>query len=80
MRGIVQRIQNGETLIADLHHQVSIVFADLCGFTELSRRLDAPELVNLEAGIVLQAYLPDALPAMIRLQDWSAARRRGPMR
>ncbi|HET8878384.1 MAG TPA: proline dehydrogenase family protein, partial [Arthrobacter sp.] len=27
------------------------------------------------AGIVLQAYLPDALAAMIRLQDWAAARR-----
>ncbi|WEO77142.1 bifunctional proline dehydrogenase/L-glutamate gamma-semialdehyde dehydrogenase [Cryobacterium sp. SO2] len=37
--------------------------------------LDRPEFLHLEAGIVLQAYLPDALAAMIRLQDWSAARR-----
>ncbi|WP_291523490.1 bifunctional proline dehydrogenase/L-glutamate gamma-semialdehyde dehydrogenase [Branchiibius sp. NY16-3462-2] len=37
--------------------------------------LDRPEFLSLEAGIVLQAYLPDALSAMIRLQDWSAARR-----
>ncbi|MCU1405620.1 MAG: 1-pyrroline-5-carboxylate dehydrogenase [Glaciihabitans sp.] len=37
--------------------------------------LDKPEFVNLEAGIVLQAYLPDALSAMIRLQEWSASRR-----
>ncbi|XAS69779.1 proline dehydrogenase family protein [Micrococcaceae bacterium Sec5.7] len=37
--------------------------------------LDKPEFKNLEAGIVLQAYLPDALSAMIRLQDWAAARR-----
>jgi RHH-type proline utilization regulon transcriptional repressor/proline dehydrogenase/delta 1-pyrroline-5-carboxylate dehydrogenase len=37
--------------------------------------LDKPEFKNLEAGIVLQAYLPDALSAMIRLQDWAADRR-----
>nr|WP_245988297.1 bifunctional proline dehydrogenase/L-glutamate gamma-semialdehyde dehydrogenase [Flexivirga caeni] len=41
-------------------------------FTQI---LDRPELLGLEAGIVLQAYLPDALSAMIRLQEWSAARR-----
>jgi len=40
-----------------------------------TRILDAPEFLGLEAGIVLQAYLPDALSAMIRLQEWSAARR-----
>ncbi|MFC3299543.1 aldehyde dehydrogenase family protein [Arthrobacter agilis] len=37
--------------------------------------LDRPEFDTLEAGIVLQAYLPDSLAAMIRLQEWSAARR-----
>src|SRR5690606_33814395 len=31
------------------------------------RLLDSPGLEHLEAGIVLQAYLPDALPAMRRL-------------
>lgn len=36
--------------------------------------LDKPEFLGLEAGIVLQAYLPDALSAMIRLQEWAAAR------
>ncbi|WP_193597010.1 bifunctional proline dehydrogenase/L-glutamate gamma-semialdehyde dehydrogenase [Microbacterium sp. YJN-G] len=36
--------------------------------------LDRPEFHDLEAGIVLQAYLPDALAAMIRLQEWAAAR------
>ncbi len=36
--------------------------------------LDKPEFQSLEAGIVLQAYLPDALAAMIRLQEWAAAR------
>jgi len=38
------------------------------------RLLDRPEFLNLEAGIVLQAYLPDALGAMMQLQEWSAAR------
>ncbi|MBC7631868.1 bifunctional proline dehydrogenase/L-glutamate gamma-semialdehyde dehydrogenase, partial [Aeromicrobium sp.] len=32
---------------------------------------------DLEAGIVLQAYLPDALGAMQGLQDWAAKRRAG---
>ncbi|MCU1574210.1 MAG: L-proline dehydrogenase [Micrococcaceae bacterium] len=39
------------------------------------RLLDKPELQALEAGIVLQAYLPDAMAAMIRLQEWAADRR-----
>jgi RHH-type proline utilization regulon transcriptional repressor/proline dehydrogenase/delta 1-pyrroline-5-carboxylate dehydrogenase len=37
--------------------------------------LDQPEFVDLEAGIVLQAYLPDALAAMMDLQEWADARR-----
>ncbi len=41
-------------------------------FTQI---LDQPEFAQLEAGIVLQAYLPDALTAMMRLQEFSAARR-----
>lgn len=36
--------------------------------------LDKPEFTKLQAGIVLQAYLPDALAAMIRLQEWAAKR------
>ena len=43
-------------------------------FEVFTRILDRPEFLRLEAGIVLQAYLPDALGAMIRLQEWSAAR------
>ncbi|SDY48595.1 bifunctional proline dehydrogenase/L-glutamate gamma-semialdehyde dehydrogenase [Herbiconiux ginsengi] len=39
------------------------------------RILDRPEFHRLEAGIVLQAYLPDALGAMMRLQAWAAERR-----
>ncbi|MFJ2147007.1 proline dehydrogenase family protein [Glutamicibacter sp. NPDC087831] len=36
--------------------------------------LSKPEFKDLPAGIVLQAYLPDALGAMIQLQEFSAAR------
>ena len=36
--------------------------------------LDQEDLAGYEAGIVLQAYLPDSLAAMERLQDWAAAR------
>ncbi|MFT4124941.1 MAG: bifunctional proline dehydrogenase/L-glutamate gamma-semialdehyde dehydrogenase [Gordonia sp. (in: high G+C Gram-positive bacteria)] len=36
--------------------------------------LARPEFTNLSAGIVLQAYLPDALGAMMRLQEWAAQR------
>ncbi|GAA4390384.1 proline dehydrogenase family protein [Tsukamurella soli] len=36
--------------------------------------LSEPEFRGLEAGIVLQAYLPDALAAMIDLQAFAAAR------
>lgn len=39
------------------------------------RVLDQPPFLGLRAGIVLQAYLPDALGAMIRLQKWAAERR-----
>lgn len=40
------------------------------------RLLAREELLGLEAGIVIQAYLPDSLPAMKRLQEWAAARRK----
>ncbi len=36
--------------------------------------LDQPQLLNLEAGIVLQAYLPDALGAYQHIVEWSTAR------
>ncbi len=36
--------------------------------------LDQPQFLKLEAGIVLQAYLPDALGAYQRIVEWSTAR------
>ncbi|WP_245566859.1 bifunctional proline dehydrogenase/L-glutamate gamma-semialdehyde dehydrogenase [Jonesia quinghaiensis] len=41
-----------------------------------TRLLDREDLLELEAGIVLQAYLPDAMAAMQRIQQWAAARRK----
>ncbi|TAM70658.1 MAG: aldehyde dehydrogenase family protein [Microbacteriaceae bacterium] len=41
------------------------------------RILSQPQLQQLEAGIVLQAYLPDALDALQGLTEWAQARRAG---
>lgn len=46
-REIVTRIQAGETAIADSHGEVSIIFADLAGFTELSRKISPAHLVKV---------------------------------
>lgn len=39
-----------------------------------TRVLEDPRLTGLEAGIVLQAYLPDALPALRELTAWARQR------
>lgn len=39
-----------------------------------TRILEDPRLRDLEAGIVLQAYLPDALPALQQLTAWAQGR------
>jgi len=39
-----------------------------------TRILEDPRLQDLEAGIVLQAYLPDALPALRQLTAWAQQR------
>ncbi len=39
-----------------------------------TRLLAQPDLMELEAGIVLQSYLPDALPALERLTAWARER------
>ncbi|WP_434811009.1 proline dehydrogenase family protein [Microbacterium sp. bgisy189] len=39
-----------------------------------TRLLEDPRLQGLEAGIVLQAYLPDALPALRELTAWAQGR------
>ena len=42
--------------------------------TVFKRILDQEQFKNLSAGIVLQAYLPDALGAMVELQQWASLR------
>ena len=43
---IADRLRLGETLIADRHEDVSLLFADIVGFTGLSSGMDAQELVT----------------------------------
>ncbi|MDQ1596973.1 MAG: RHH-type transcriptional regulator, proline utilization regulon repressor / proline dehydrogenase, partial [Microbacteriaceae bacterium] len=51
-------------------------FHDLDLTVEVFRRLlGDPKFKNLEAGIVLQAYLPDALVALQNLTEWATERR-----
>jgi class 3 adenylate cyclase len=44
---IADRLRNGEALIADRHEDVSLLFADIVGFTGISSGMDATELVTL---------------------------------
>ena len=52
---IVARLKSGERVIADHIRDVTILFADFVGFTELSSRLPAPELVGV-LGCVFSAF------------------------
>jgi class 3 adenylate cyclase/CheY-like chemotaxis protein len=55
---IVERLKGGETVIADHLNNVTILFSDFVGFTELSSRLSAQQLVGV-LGQVFSAF--DAL-------------------
>ena len=46
-KSIAERLKNSTELIADRVPEVSIVFADLVGFTEISRKMDAEQLVGM---------------------------------
>ncbi len=46
-RSVSQRLKSGEKRIADAHHEVSVLFADLVGFTSLSHGMSAEKLVNM---------------------------------
>jgi RHH-type proline utilization regulon transcriptional repressor/proline dehydrogenase/delta 1-pyrroline-5-carboxylate dehydrogenase len=73
LRPLYQRAaSNGTFINLDMEEYRDLALT-MAVFTRL---LDEPEFQGLEAGLVLQAYLPDALSSMMRLQDWAAARRR----
>jgi len=44
---IATRLKAQEEPLADSHESVSVLFADLAGFTDISRKMSANELVNL---------------------------------
>lgn len=44
---IAERLKGGEATIADAFLDVTVLFSDLVGFTELTRRIDADALVGL---------------------------------
>ncbi|WP_457939364.1 adenylate/guanylate cyclase domain-containing protein [Mesorhizobium sp. 10J20-29] len=44
---IATRLKAQEEPLADNHESVSVLFADLAGFTDISRKMSADELVNL---------------------------------
>lgn len=46
-RSVSQRLKGGEKRIADAHPDVSVLFADLVGFTELSNGMSAEKLVDM---------------------------------
>jgi len=43
---IIDRLNAGETLIADRHEAVSVLFSDIVGFTEISARLEPAVLID----------------------------------
>src|SRR5262249_6686049 len=50
-KAIVSRLHGGETVIADQLSNVTILFADLIGFTKLSSQITASDLVGLLSGL-----------------------------
>jgi adenylate cyclase len=48
---IAGRLKSGEKSIANGHHIVSVLFADLCGFTALARKTSPADLVSMLNGI-----------------------------
>ncbi|WP_343600075.1 adenylate/guanylate cyclase domain-containing protein [Mycobacterium sp.] len=51
---VAQRYRDGEQTIADEHHDVSVIFADIAGFDDMSRDLTGDELVGIVDELVRQ--------------------------
>ncbi len=50
------------------YHDLDLTIEAFCSL------LDEPELADIDAGIVLQAYLPDSFPAVQQLVEWAGGR------
>ena len=48
---VAERLRNGEESIADEYPLVSVLFADIVGFTPLAARLEPRELVDMLSGL-----------------------------
>lgn len=46
-KNIAERLKAGETLIADEHEEATILFADMVGFTQLSAKIPAVQIVEM---------------------------------
>jgi adenylate cyclase len=44
-RPIIERLNAGQTLIADRHERITVVFSDFVAFTEISSRMEVAQLV-----------------------------------
>lgn len=62
---IVKRIANGHTRIADLHHNTSVLFMDICDFTSFVARISPLELVTFLSEFVAKV---DDLIALYQLE------------
>ena len=50
-RPVAERLKRGERVIADRHPDVTVLFADLVGFTRLTTEVDSDELIAILSGV-----------------------------
>jgi class 3 adenylate cyclase/HAMP domain-containing protein len=80
---IAERLKQGEGVIADACPEATVLFADIVGFTDLSTRISATELVELLSGLMSDfdrlaqehgvekiKTIGDAYMAVAGLPDW----------
>lgn len=76
---IAGRLKAGEKTIANGHHAVSVMFADLCGFTDLSRNTSPADLVNMLNEIftafddIVKDHRVEKIKTVGDCYSWSAA-------
>lgn len=81
-RGAAQRSPAEAAPAAEPRRRHKLVYLDMEAYRDLrftvelvTRLLDEPEFLELSAGLVLQAYLPDSAVLQRELNDWARARR-----